>query len=147
MPPKQPPAIRPTVPPPDEPTPEQAARALRELTARRHEVLRTRTPRWLWWFGGVWFPAVGLAEDVSRPAARLINLGVIGVLLAIAFSVRYRRVGSVLGFRASVRGQAPAGVAVVTIGAILAIIAVESALRKLTEQIYPHWSHTIAGVV
>jgi hypothetical protein len=131
----------------DEPTPQQAARALRELTARRHQALRLRSPRWVWWLAGVWFLAVGFAEDVFPRAAWVINLGAVVALLALALSVRYRPVGAALGYRASVRGRPPARVSMVTIGAVVAIGAVEFALHQLTDQIHSHWSHTIAGVV
>lgn len=148
MPPEEPPTMPPTVPPrEDEPTPQQAARALRELTARRHQALRFRSPRWLWWLGGVVFPAEGFAEDVFPRAAAVINLCVVVALLALALSVRYRPVGAVLGYRASVRGRPPVGVSVAAIGGMFAIIAVEFALHRVTAQIHSHWSHTIVGVV
>jgi hypothetical protein len=143
-----PPTVPPTVPPrDDEPTPQQAARALRELTARRHQALRFRSPRRLWWFGGVVFLAVGFAEDVFPRVAWVINLCALGALLALALSVRYRPIGAALGYRASVRGRPPAGVSAVTFGGMVAIIAVEFALHQVTEQVHSHWSHTIAGVV
>ncbi|MEV6930284.1 hypothetical protein AB0M46_38180 [Dactylosporangium sp. NPDC051485] len=145
MPPKELPSTGP--PPDDEPTPQQAARALRELAARRHQALRFRSPRWPWWLGGAVFPAEGFADDVFPRAAGVINLCVIGVLLALALSVRYRPVGAALGYRASVRGRPPAGVSVVTVGGIVAIIAVEFSLHRVTDQIHSHWSHTIVGVI
>ncbi|WP_433618574.1 hypothetical protein ACQP2P_21555 [Dactylosporangium sp. CA-139114] len=138
----------PNVPPrDDEPTPQQAARALRELTARRHQALRFRAPRRTWWLAGMWFLAVGFAEDVFPRAAWLISLCVIVALLALALSVRHRPVGAALGYRASVRGRPPTGVSVVTAGAVVAIGAVEFALHQLTDRIHSHWSHTITGVV
>lgn len=131
----------------DEPTPQQAARALRELTARRNQALRTRAPRWVRWFGGAWFPVIGFAQDVAPRAAWMVNLGVLVPLLALALSVRYRPVGAALGYRASVRGRPPAGVSMVTYGGLAAIIAVEFALHRMTDRIHTHWSHTVAGVV
>jgi hypothetical protein len=131
----------------DEPTPQQAARALRELAARRHQAVRVRSPRWLRWLGGVVLPVEGVAHDQLPPAARGISLGVIAALLALALSVRHRRVGGALGYRASVRGRPPASVSVVAVGGIAAIVAVEFALHQVTEQLHSHWSHTIAGVV
>ena len=131
----------------DDPTPEQAARALRELTARRHQALRFRSPRWMWWFAGVWFPAMGFAEDVFPRAAWLVNLCVVAALLALALSARYRPVGAALGYRASVRGRPPAGVSAVTIGGMVAIATVQFAVHQVTHQVHSHWSHTISGVV
>ncbi len=131
----------------DEPTPQQAARALRELTARRHQALRFRSPRWIWWLAGALFPAEGFAEDVFPRAAWAISLGVVIALLALAFSIRYRPVGAALGYRASVRGRPPTAVSLVTIGGMVAIIAVDFAVHKATDRIHSHWSHTIAGVV
>jgi hypothetical protein len=133
--------------PDEEPTPQQAARALRELTARRHQALRLRSPRWLWWLAGLVFPAEGLAEDLFPRAAGAISLSVVGALLALALSVRYRPVGAALGYRASVRARPPASVSVVTFGGLVAIIAVEFALHQVTDHIHAHWSHTIAGAV
>ncbi len=134
-------------PPDDEPTPQQAARALRELTARRHQALRLRPPRWISWLCGVLFPVTGLAEDVFPRAAWVINLGVVGALLALALSVRYRPVGAALGYRASVRGRPPAGISAVTFGGLVAIGVVEYALHQVTDQVHSRWSHTITGVV
>ncbi len=146
--PDEPSTVPPNVPTrDDEPTPQQAARALRELTARRHQAWRFRSPRWLWWLAGMWFLAVGFAEDMFPRAAWMINLGVVVAMLVLAFSVRYRPVGAALGYRASVRGRPPIGVSVVTTGGIVAIAAVEFALQQLTDRIHSHWSHTITGVV
>ncbi len=131
----------------DEPTPQQAVRALRELTARGHQAQRFRSPGWVWRLGGVVFLAVGFAEDVFARAAWVINLCTVVALLALALSVRYRPVGAALGYRASVRGRPPAGVSVATMGGMVAIIAVEFALRQLTDQTHSHWTHTITGVV
>ncbi len=138
---------RPMPPSEGEPTPQQAARALRELTDRRHQAVRTRTPRWVWWFACMLLPAEGLAEDLFPRVDWLTNLFVLVLLLALALSVRYRPVGAALGYRASVRGRPPAGVSVVSVGGIVAIAAVEFALHQLTERIHSHWSHTITGVV
>jgi hypothetical protein len=138
----------PTVPPrDDEPTPQQAARALREVTARRHQVLRSRSPRWVSWLGGVALLAEGFAEDLFPRAGGVISLCVVAALLAFALSVRYRPVGAALGYRAAVRGRPPAGVFVVTVGGMIAILAVEFALHRVNDRVHPHWSHTIFGVV
>jgi uncharacterized membrane protein len=131
----------------DEPTPQQAARYLRELTARRHQAARVRSPSWLRWLGGVALPVEGLAQDLLPPASGVISLGAIAALLILALAVRFRTVGAALGYRASARGRPPTGVSVVTIGGIVAIIAVEFALHQMTEQIHWHWSHTVTGVV
>jgi hypothetical protein len=143
-----PPNESPTMPPhDDEPTPQQAARALRELTARRHQAARLRSPRWMWWFGGGVFPVVGFAQDLFPRVSWLISLCLVVVLLALALSVRYRPVGAALGYRASVRSRPPAGVGAVTTGGLVAIVAVEFALHRVTDRIHSHWSHTIAGIV
>ena len=146
--PEEPSTVPPNVSPhDDEPTPQQAARALRELTARRHQALRFRTPRWVRWLAGIWFLAVGFAEDLFPRVAWVFSFCVIVALLAFALSVRYRPVGAALGYRASVRGRPPTSVSIVTIGGIVAIAAVEFTLHQVTNRIHSHWSHTIAGVV
>jgi len=142
------PTAPPTVPPSDdEPTPQQAARYLRELTARRHQAARVRSPRWLRWLVGVVLLVEGLAQDLFPPASGVISLGVIAALLILASAVRFRPIGAALGYRASVRGRPPTSVSVVTIGGIVAIITVEFALHQLTGQFHWHWSHTVTGVV
>src|SRR5690349_19178286 len=115
--------------PDDGPTPQQAARYLREVTTRRHQAARVRGPRWLRWLGGAVLVLEGLAQDLFPPASQAISLGVIATLLILAFAVRFRPVGAALGYRASVRGRPPTSVSVVTIGGILAIVAVEFALH------------------
>ncbi|MEV4518410.1 hypothetical protein AB0K00_56815 [Dactylosporangium sp. NPDC049525] len=134
-------------PPDDEPTPQQAARYLRELTTRRHQAARVRPPSWLRWLSGVVLPVEGLAQDLFPSASGAISLGVIAALLILALAVRFRPVGAALGYRASARGRPPTGVSVVTIGGIVAIIAVEFALHQMTEQTHWQWSHTVTGVV
>ena len=44
-------------------------------------------------------------------------------------------------------GGPPTGVSVVATGGILAIIAVEFALHRMTEQTHWYWSHTVTGIV
>ncbi|GAB3842410.1 hypothetical protein ACFPIJ_42825 [Dactylosporangium cerinum] len=147
MPPHKP-AAPPTMPPSDEePTPQQAARSLQELTTRRHQAARVRSPRWMRWLGGAVLAGEGLAQDLFPPASGVISLGVIAVLLVLALAVRFRPVGAALGYRASVRGRPPTNVSVVTIGGIAAIIAVEFALHQVAQQTHWPWSHTITGVL
>jgi hypothetical protein len=131
--------------PPREPSPEEAARALRELTRRRHQALRGRAPRPVWWGAGAVLVLQGVLEDLF-PSNTWIGLAFIWVFVVLAYAVRWRPVGAALGYRASTRGRPPASVSAVSIGGLVAIAAVEFALHSLSHRFDLPWNHTISGL-
>jgi hypothetical protein len=132
-----------------EPTPEEALRALREVAQRRHQVARYQGPRFLWSVVCAVFVVQGLLEDLLPDARTWIVQVVMWGALALAFAVRFRRIGAALGYRAA---SAPGRLSwdkagVVAMGGILAVVLVAGVAQQAIAWLGSPWPNTIAGIV
>ncbi len=120
--------------PQNPPTPEEAARALRDVEQRRDQVLREGSgPRWMWYLLGAAFVVRGLVADFAGGgASQVATWVIIGVLLVLVLLQHTRWGASLLGYRAMpARGQFPvwylvvvslaAGAAVIVISLVLGL--------------------------
>jgi len=137
--------------PAEELTPEQAAKALHEMSYRRRQVVVPGlAPWWLWLIGGAVLATQGVVLDLWPAHGLWVTEAVVLLLLAFSFASRSRRVGSILGYRAAATARARRGAvdgrgAGVLFGLIIIIIALNAG-GLLLAHFRVHWPNTVCGI-
>ncbi|HJP73441.1 MAG TPA: hypothetical protein VJ914_04185 [Pseudonocardiaceae bacterium] len=90
-----------------EPTPEEAAAALRAVHEGREQVIKsvTGSPRWLWIFSGLYVFAYCTITDLFPRIGPWANLGMLAILLVFVFALRTRKGSALLGRPVVVSGR------------------------------------------
>lgn len=83
----------------NEPTPEEAAAALRAVHEGREQVIKSAlsTPRWLWIFCGVFVFLYCTVNDLFPVVAPWSSWVVLGIMLLFVFGLRTRKGSALLG--------------------------------------------------
>jgi hypothetical protein len=91
-----------------EPTPEEAARALREIGQRRQQVYRgSASPRWMWIVAGVLVVVYCTVSDLFPSSALWLSWSFTALVLVMAVAGRTRPGSSLLGRRVRPAGAGP----------------------------------------
>lgn len=90
-----------------EPTPEEAAAALRAVHEGREQVIKSAmgSPRWLWIFSGLYVFAYCTVTDLFPRAQPWANVVMLAILLLFVIALRTRRGSAMLGRSVVVSGR------------------------------------------
>lgn len=91
----------------NEPTPEEAAAALRAVHEGREQVIKSALgpPRWLWIFSGVYVFAYCTVTDLFPEVQPWANLVMVAVVLVFVVALRTRKGATLLGRSVVVSGR------------------------------------------
>ncbi len=135
--------------PQNQPTPEEAARALQDIEQRRDQVLREGSgPRWMWYLLGAAFVVRGLVADLAgMSAASVVSWAIVAVLAVLVVMQHTRRGAARLGYRAMPAWNAfPAWyLGMLAVAAIATVIAASLLLGVLVAAFDLPYQQTIVG--
>lgn len=91
----------------DEPSPEQAAHELGEISDRqqRAAVKAARPPEWVWWSMAAGMILSGVAADLWPSLGGVPGLVLAGLAVFLVLGIRSKRIAAAMGFRAAPNRQ------------------------------------------
>jgi hypothetical protein len=132
-----------------EPTPQEAASALYEVSHRQNQVAQAagQYPWWLWPGLGAVLATVGLIRDLTSNDSWTAQV-LLGVVVVGLIGLRTRFIGARLGYQAAATARVRRGArrGIRTVLAVLVPVAVWGAAWALVEHHHSDWPNTITGV-
>lgn len=137
-----------------EPTPEEAADALREVTERRKQAANLDShPKWVFWAIGALIIIVGVSSDLRPELSTPLTYLLAACGLLLAYLPRWKRFGSAMGYRHSLDPR-PVGMPtrtkalnLVVLLALMLLTFVASTMFRIWDVPYPTTIFSILIVV